>query len=173
MRSQLTLDKAAVYTKKMTDRLRRRATELVTMFIRAFWSFRKALKWKCTSSLSNLETVLPEMFNFLLPNLKSWYYLLEVTYSKIYSVIPNNFVNSHVVNLWTAFNLIASRLGFQVKTDDEGPKQQNTRSTWSCNHQYLKTNNGKISSLGHLSINIISFGDIKGILLFLSNRKVQ
>lgn len=31
MRSQLTLDKAAVYTKKMTDRLRRRATELVTM----------------------------------------------------------------------------------------------------------------------------------------------
>ena len=31
MRSQLTLDKASVYTKKMTDKLRRRATELVTM----------------------------------------------------------------------------------------------------------------------------------------------
>lgn len=31
MRSQLTLDKAAQYTKKMTDRLRRRATELVGM----------------------------------------------------------------------------------------------------------------------------------------------
>ena len=29
MRSQLTLDKAAQYTKKMTDKLRRRATELV------------------------------------------------------------------------------------------------------------------------------------------------
>ena len=29
MRSQLTLDKAAQYTKKMTDRLRKRATELV------------------------------------------------------------------------------------------------------------------------------------------------
>lgn len=33
MRSQLTLDKAAQYTKKMTDKLRRRATELVTMFL--------------------------------------------------------------------------------------------------------------------------------------------
>ena len=31
MRSQLTLDKAAQYTKKMTDRLRRRATELVCL----------------------------------------------------------------------------------------------------------------------------------------------
>lgn len=31
MRSQLTLDKAAQYTKKMTDRLRRRATELVSI----------------------------------------------------------------------------------------------------------------------------------------------
>ena len=29
MRSQLTLDKAAQYTKKVTDKLRRRATELV------------------------------------------------------------------------------------------------------------------------------------------------
>lgn len=29
MRSQLTLDKAAQYTKKMTDKLRRRATDLV------------------------------------------------------------------------------------------------------------------------------------------------
>ena len=37
MRSQLTLDKASVYTKKMTDRLRRRATELVTkMFLLYF-----------------------------------------------------------------------------------------------------------------------------------------
>ena len=37
MRSQLTLDKASVYTKKMTDRLRRRATELVTrMFLLHF-----------------------------------------------------------------------------------------------------------------------------------------
>ena len=33
MRSQLTLDKAAQYTKKMTDKLRRRATELVTIFL--------------------------------------------------------------------------------------------------------------------------------------------
>ena len=32
MRSQLTLDKAAQYTKKMTDKLRRRATELVTKY---------------------------------------------------------------------------------------------------------------------------------------------
>ena len=31
MRSQLTLDKAAQYTKKMTDRLRKRATELVCL----------------------------------------------------------------------------------------------------------------------------------------------
>lgn len=31
MRSQLTLDKAAQYTKKMTDRLRRRATELASI----------------------------------------------------------------------------------------------------------------------------------------------
>ena len=33
MRSQLTLDKAAQYTKKMTDRLRRRATELVCLAV--------------------------------------------------------------------------------------------------------------------------------------------
>lgn len=33
MRSQLTLDKAAQYTKKMTDKLRRRATELVTILL--------------------------------------------------------------------------------------------------------------------------------------------
>lgn len=33
MRSQLTLDKAAQYTKKMTDRLRRRATELVRIVL--------------------------------------------------------------------------------------------------------------------------------------------
>ena len=32
MRSQLTLDKAAQYTKKMTDKLRRRATELVGIY---------------------------------------------------------------------------------------------------------------------------------------------
>lgn len=70
MRSQLTLDKASVYTKKMTDKLRRRATELVTIiFFYCTLITRNVLK--CTymylSSLSNLETVLPEVFEFVLP----------------------------------------------------------------------------------------------------------
>jgi hypothetical protein len=34
LRSQLTMDKATQYTKKMTDRLRRRATELVSSYCR-------------------------------------------------------------------------------------------------------------------------------------------
>ena len=38
MRSQLTLDKAAQYTKKMTDKLRKRATELVRTYIGVFVS---------------------------------------------------------------------------------------------------------------------------------------
>lgn len=48
---------------------------------------------------------------------------------------------------------LADRLGFQVKTGDEGPKQQDTQSIWSCNHQYLKTNCEKKKFRGHLSIN--------------------
>lgn len=44
MRSQLTLDKASVYTKKMTDKLRRRATELVTMFFLLYFDHKKCLQ---------------------------------------------------------------------------------------------------------------------------------
>lgn len=68
MRSQLTLDKASVYTKKMTDKLRRRATELVTMnFFYCILVIRTVLKCTmCSSSLWNLETLLPELFEFVL-----------------------------------------------------------------------------------------------------------
>lgn len=44
MRSQLTLDKASVYTKKMTDKLRRRATELVTMIFLLYFDHKKCLQ---------------------------------------------------------------------------------------------------------------------------------
>lgn len=46
MRSQLTLDKAAQYTKKMTDRLRRRATELVKMMLTMSFIHVKKVKEK-------------------------------------------------------------------------------------------------------------------------------
>ena len=80
MRSQLTLDKAAQYTKKMTDRLRKRATELVCVnkrlnlvcFVNELFLFFWAIKvmhfdlMKSNMAALNNERVVQIEFIFLL-----------------------------------------------------------------------------------------------------------